>query len=144
MRIHHWVVAVVSSVISANNVSHALLPPLSPAELDQQADLVVVGTVENTVALGKPYKDHCYEWRNYQASFRVDKRTKGKSSERIQLRYPTRIDSHAKCVGGRTSYSLRKGGMYRLHLARRFAKSKNSPVYYTFINWAGVKSIERK
>ena len=84
--------------------SEALIPPLSPAELDKQADLVVVGRVEKVEPAGKPYKDHCYTWRDYRATFSVDKYVKGNSKTKIQIHFFTRIKSDGKCVGGRTFY----------------------------------------
>lgn len=116
----------------------ARVPPMSAMELHRRADLIAVGRVVRVANDGKPYSDRCYRWQNRRATFSVARRHKGTSSSFITIVYPHRVghvDPARRCVGGRTSYSLAAGKIYKLYL-RRSGTAKRPR--YSFLNWAGV------
>ncbi len=120
-------------------VAYGLVPPLSPEELADEADVVVEVTVKSVAPHGEPYEDRCYGWQRYRAQLVVDKVTKGKPGPMITVGYADVIKNVKQCDGGQTPYSLGVGMRYQLYLAA--GKGADGAAVYRFINWAGVNSL---
>ena len=124
-------------ILALSQFAVAKIPPLEEEDLQDRADLIIIGEVVSVTAVGEVEHDHCYGWQRYEAQVKVEKTFKGDSDETILLVYSTRVVNDEGCVGGRDSYSFSTGDRNKMYLQRSQGEDKR--VVYGFFNWAGLQ-----
>ena len=121
-------VAVVLCAVLLGAPAHALIPPLTEQELEEQAHLIVEGRVAFIAKDGKVRFDDCYGRQHYRAEVAVDKVLKGKwtPGNIVVLRYSTIIVDKGMCDGGEASYVMAEAKRYKLYLQPINPKSEKA------------------
>lgn len=119
-------------LMSLSFVAVALMPPMSDAELKDNANLIVLGKVLKVEKTGKVKKTDCAKITYYKAALKIDKTLKGKKLEEVSLFFG---DTKFKegCVGSPdTIHTEGDVGKYYLQCTDDRCH---------LVHWNGVKSL---
>lgn len=94
-------------------VVHALMPPLSPEELNKESNKIVIAKVVEVKKTGEFIPGGCADKTGYIATLKVSKTLKGKHADSIKLHFYD-YDFKEGCVGSpdRTHSKGEKGKYY--------------------------------
>lgn len=123
------------SLFICSSVVFALTPPLSPAQLQEEADLIVEGKVESPVkCLGVVEKNSCSDKKQYSVPMKVQKVLKGaaRAGETISIIFYYYDYSKSHCVGDQAAI-LHSGDEGKYFL------KKNPGDNYTPFHWSGAQ-----
>lgn len=135
---------VAACAIGSPTLARALIPPMSQDDLERNASLILDGRVIKVEKVGQVTHDHCYGWQAMRALVAVEKSYKGAPGKTVWINYSTRVEDRSRCVGGKTSYSLRLRDRYRVYLScAELAIGTQRPRQRTchFISWSGVRHL---
>lgn len=116
-------------------LAFALTPPLSPAQLQEEADLIVEGRVEAPIkCLGLLEKNNCSDKLKFSVPMKIVKLFKGKGrpGETIGILFYYYDYGKSHCVGDQAAI-LHSGDEGKYFL------TKNSDGTYTPVHWSGAK-----
>jgi hypothetical protein len=78
--------------------AHALMPPLSPEELQKESNQIVRGKVLDVVCTGEYEETRCAKLTGYRATLEISKTIKGKRYKKLDLSFK-KYDFKKGCVG---------------------------------------------
>lgn len=113
----------------------SLTPPLSPAELMEDADLIIEAEVTGEViCIGKSIENKCFNRIDYKTEITPSKIIKGKAKKKkaIEVHFFHNDYSKSKCTGDQGA-SLHQGDIGTFYL-----KKSDKGYYYPF-HWTAVE-----
>ena len=121
---------VLTAIIFSYSAAYALMPPMTPEELEQESDRVVIGKITKVECTGEYEDNNCVTQVGYKASLKVSKVLKGKKIDEIDL-YFDDYNYKGGCVGSpdREHYEGDEGKYY-------LECSKKNKCFLT--HWNGV------
>lgn len=121
-------------VLSVFSTSWALMPPLTPEELQQESNQIVIGKITAIECTGKIEENKCVKMTGYKTTLQVDKVIKGKKSKTLDL-YFKDYDFKGGCVGSPDArHYVGDEGKY-------YMSCKDQKCY--LVNWNGVTHSKR-
>jgi len=90
--------ALIATALFLPQAANALMPPLSPEELQKESNQIVRGKVLDVVCTGKQEENRCVKLTGYKATLKVSKTIKGKRYKKLKLNFK-KYDFKEGCVG---------------------------------------------
>lgn len=122
-------------ILLISEIAYALTPPLNEQELQQEADLIVVGEVSQSVeCLRLLEENECFEKWQYFSNLKVQKVLKGKmrDGQEIKIVFYQNDYSKSDCVGDQGA-ALHSGDRGTYYL------KQGEDDTYSPIHWSAVK-----
>jgi|GEM_PF-3706446 len=91
-------VAIIAAVLLLPQTTRALMPPLTPEELQGESNQIVKGRILDVVCTGEHEENRCAKLTGYKATLKVSKTIKGKRYKKLHLRF-MKYDFKEGCVG---------------------------------------------